>query len=77
MNTKNLVTAVALFFPFGAAMADCPTSLPTELIVDCVVATNAGNDYPVLEKLAEWQQKQAQNVQADLKVAVVLAADRK
>lgn len=37
------------------ARAECPNSLPVDLLMDCIVVEGAGDEYPAEERLAAWE----------------------
>lgn len=69
MNIIKKILVVVALQAASNAYAECPNSLPTELLMDCIVVENSGDMYDVKEKLKEWQEQQ--------KSEQVLNADQK
>jgi hypothetical protein len=59
---KAVVMSVSLLAS-SVAFAECPTELPFENLMDCMVEEGAGGEYPVERVMKELNKQQAEGKQ--------------
>jgi hypothetical protein len=76
---SGIIVLVSTISASGLALADCPSTMPNQLLEDCIVYEDAGSifptdDYAYMDLYRSWLEKQQPDAQK--KPAIVTSAKK-